>query len=167
MKKSSKKTSKKPLKKPLKKTPKKASKKPLRKPLKKPSTKLLKKPAKKLTTKISKKPSKKPSRKPSPKKPLKPLKKPLWIPSEVQIKNANMTRFIEFVNGRFGKKFGTYDDLYQWSVDFIPDFWVAMWEFAEVKASRKWDQVAEDLKKFPGTKWFPGAKLNFAENLLR
>src|SRR4030043_828066 len=42
-----------------------------------------------------------------------------------------------------------------------------MWEFAEVKASRKWDQVAEDLKKFPGTKWFPGAKLNFAENLLR
>jgi len=167
MKKSSKKTSKKPLKKPLKKTPKKASKKPLRKPLKKPSTKLLKKPAKKLTTKISKKPSKKPPRKPSPKKPLKPLKKPLWIPSEVQIKNANMTRFIEFVNGRFGKKFRTYDDLYQWSVDSIPDFWVAMWEFAEVKASRKWDQVAEDLKKFPGTKWFPGVKLNFAENLLR
>lgn len=167
MKKSLKKTSKKPLRKPLRKTAKKASKKPSKKPLKKPSRKLLKKPVKKLTMKISKKPLKRPFKKPSLKKPLKPSKKPLWIPSGVQIKNANMTRFIEFVNGKFGKKLRTYDDLYQWSVDSIPDFWVAMWDFAEVKASRKWDQVVEDLKKFPGTKWFPGAKLNFAENLLR
>jgi len=40
-----------------------------------------------------------------------------------QIKNANMTRFIEFVNRKYGKKFKTYDELYQWSVDSIPDFW--------------------------------------------
>ena len=78
-----------------------------------------------------------------------------------------MTRFIEFVNKKYGKQFKTYDDLFQWSVDFIPDFWAAMWDFAEVKASKRWDQVVEDLKKFPGTKWFPGARLNFAENLLR
>jgi acetoacetyl-CoA synthetase len=78
-----------------------------------------------------------------------------------------MTRFIEFVNRKYGKKFRTYDELFEWSVDSIPDFWVAMWEFAGVKASKKWDQVVEDLKKFPGTKWFPGARLNFAENLLR
>ena len=78
-----------------------------------------------------------------------------------------MTRFIEFVNGKYGKKFKTYDDLYQWSVDSIPDFWAAMWDFAEIKASKKYDQVVDDLKKFPGAKWFVGAKLNFAENLLR
>ncbi|HVP76770.1 MAG TPA: acetoacetate--CoA ligase [Thermodesulfobacteriota bacterium] len=100
-------------------------------------------------------------------KPLKPSKKPLWIPSEGNIKNANMTRFIEFVNGKFSKKLRSYEDLYQWSVDSIPDFWTAVWDFAGVKASRKWDQVVEDLKKFPGTKWFVGARLNFAENLLR
>jgi len=171
MRKSSKKSLKKPSKKssrkPLRKTIQKTSKKPSKKPLKKPSRKLLKKPVKKLTMKISKKPSKKPSKEPSPKKSLRPSKKPLWTPSEGNIKNANMTRFIEFVNGRFGKKFRNYDDLYQWSVDSIPDFWAAVWDFAGVKASRKWDQVVEDLKKFPGTKWFPGARLNFAENLLR
>ena len=91
----------------------------------------------------------------------------MWVPSQDKIKNANMTRFIEFVNKKYGKKFRTYDELYQWSVGSIPDFWVAMWDFAGVKASKRWDQVVEDLKKFPGTKWFPGAKLNFAENLLR
>ncbi|HUL22350.1 MAG TPA: acetyl-coenzyme A synthetase N-terminal domain-containing protein, partial [Thermodesulfobacteriota bacterium] len=78
-----------------------------------------------------------------------------------------MTRFIDFVNGKFSKKLRNYEDLYQWSVDSIPDFWAAVWDFAGVKASRKWDQVVEDLKKFPGTKWFVGARLNFAENLLR
>ena len=178
MKKPLKKISKKPSKRPLRKTAKKALKKPSKKPLKKPSRKLLKKPVKKLTMKISKKTSKKPPKKPLKKpakkrsirpsvKPLKPLKKPLWMPSEDNIKNANMTRFIEFVNGKFSKKLRNYEDLYQWSVDSIPDFWAAVWDFAGVKASRKWDQVVEDLKKFPGTKWFVGARLNFAENLLR
>ncbi len=167
MKKSSKKTSKKPLKKSLKRTSKKALKKTIKNPLKKPSRKLLKKPVKKLTKKISTKAVKRPSPKAALQKPLKPLKKPLWIPSERNTKSANMTRFIEFVNGEFGKKFRTYDDLHQWSVDSIPDFWVAVWDFVGVKASRKWDRVVEDLNKFPGTKWFPGARLNFAENLLR
>jgi acetoacetyl-CoA synthetase len=166
MKKSLKKTSKKPLRKPLKKTTKKALKKPAKKSLKKPSRKLLKNPVKKLTMKVSKKPSKRPIKKPSI-KPLKQSKKPLWVPSENQIKNANITRFIEFVNRRYSKNFRTYNDLYQWSVDRIPDFWAAMWDFAEIKASRKYDQVVDDLKKFPGAKWFVGARLNFAENLLR
>jgi len=95
------------------------------------------------------------------------MKKPLWNPSEDRIKNANMTRFIEFVNRRYGKEFKSYRDLYQWSVECIPDFWAAMWDFAEIKTSRGYDQVVDDLKKFPGAKWFVGAKLNFAENLLR
>ncbi len=42
-----------------------------------------------------------------------------------------------------------------------------MWDFAEIKSSKPYDKVVEDLTKFPGTKWFPGARLNFAENLLR
>ncbi len=78
-----------------------------------------------------------------------------------------MTRFIDFVNRRYRENLTTYNDLYQWSVDRIPDFWAAMWDFADIKASRKYDQVVDDLKKFPGANWFMGAKLNFAENLLR
>ena len=42
-----------------------------------------------------------------------------------------------------------------------------MWNFAEIRASKHYDQVVDDLGKFPGARWFPGAQLNFAENLLR
>lgn len=95
------------------------------------------------------------------------MKEPLWKPSAERIKNANMTRFIDFVNTRFDKKLTGYFDLYEWSVTDIPAFWEAVWDFAGIKASRRFDTVVEDLKVFPGTRWFPGAKLNFAENLLR
>ncbi|MEE8419922.1 MAG: acetoacetate--CoA ligase, partial [Dehalococcoidales bacterium] len=49
----------------------------------------------------------------------------------------------------------------------IPDFWAAMWDFAEIRASRPYDRVVDDLAEFPGAKWFEGARLNFAQNLLR
>ncbi len=95
------------------------------------------------------------------------MKTPLWRPSQERIKNANITRFLDYVNGKHGKNFHSYAELYGWSVEDIPGFWARMWEFADIKASRRYDRVVEDLGKFPGTKWFPGAELNFAENLLR
>jgi acetoacetyl-CoA synthetase len=95
------------------------------------------------------------------------MKNPIWTPSEERIRNANITRFIGFVNERFGKNLKTYDNLYGWSVEKIPDFWAAMWDFAEIKASKRYDKVVDDLSRFPGAEWFPGARLNFAENLLR
>jgi acetoacetyl-CoA synthetase len=96
-----------------------------------------------------------------------PMKKPLWTPSEDRIRKANMTRFTDFVNKKHGRSIKSYADLYQWSIDEIPDFWAAMWEFAGIKASKKYERVVDDLQRFPGAKWFIGAKLNFAENLLR
>ncbi len=94
-------------------------------------------------------------------------KKLLWQPSEERKKQANMTRFIHFINEQYGLKIDSYDELYDWSIEKIPDFWAAMWEFVPVKASYQYDEVVDDLNKFPGTKWFSGARLNFAENLLR
>jgi acetoacetyl-CoA synthetase len=78
-----------------------------------------------------------------------------------------MHRFIGFVNMRHQLALADYDQLYHWSVENIPDFWAAMWDFAEIKCTKPFDRVADDLTKMPGTKWFPGARLNFAENLLR
>jgi len=95
------------------------------------------------------------------------MKQPLWMPSDQRIKNANMTRFIEFVNTRHDKKFDNYFDLYDWSVSSIPDFWASVWDFLEIKASKRYGKVVDDLNKFPGAEWFVGAELNFAENLLR
>jgi acetoacetyl-CoA synthetase len=91
----------------------------------------------------------------------------LWQPSEERIKNTNMSRFISFVNQRFSKDFNDYPGLYDWSVNNIADFWGTAWDFLGIKASRKYDKVIEDDKKMPGANWFPGARLNFAENLLR
>lgn len=93
--------------------------------------------------------------------------KMLWKPSEEKIRNSNMNRFMNFINQRFGYKFSGYHSLYRWSIENIPEFWASMWEFAEIKASKPYDQVVDDLTKMPGAKWFSGAQLNFAENLLR
>jgi acetoacetyl-CoA synthetase len=95
------------------------------------------------------------------------VRKPLWIPSKERVKQANVTRFIGLVNERYGLEISSYDELYKWSIDCIPDFWAMMWDFAEIKASRRYDCVVDDLSRFPGAKWFVGSRLNFAENLLR
>ena len=95
------------------------------------------------------------------------MKTPLWIPSEDKIKNANLTRFLEYVNKKDGRHLRTYPELYEWSIEAMPEFWARLWEFADIKASRGYDQVVDDVRKMPGAKWFSGARLNFAENLLR
>jgi len=95
------------------------------------------------------------------------MSKLLWKPSEETVKQSNMTRFINFVNEKHNLKLSSYDELYPWSIENIPDLWAAVWEFVDIKASRGYDQVIDDLSKFPGAKWFEGARLNFAENLLR
>ncbi len=95
------------------------------------------------------------------------MSKLLWEPSEQQKRNANMTRFIDLVNKRYGRNFHTYSELYDWSISNIPDFWASMWDFAEINASKGYETVVHGLSKFPGAKWFIGARLNFAENLLR
>ncbi len=89
----------------------------------------------------------------------------IWEPRFKE--NTNMYRFIQYVNEKRKKNFKNYWDLYSWSVNEIENFWEDVWDFVGIIYSRKFVNVVEDLKKFPGTKWFVGAKLNFAENLLR
>src|SRR5262249_19274173 len=95
------------------------------------------------------------------------LKQALWQPSAERVSNANMTRFIEFVNQKHRKRFNSYEELYDWSIENIPQFWAALWDFCEMKASKTFETVIDDLHKMPGARWFTGAELNFAENLLR
>ena len=94
------------------------------------------------------------------------MKQPLWIPSEERRRGANLTRFLGLVNGRHGLALATYPQLWEWSVTHIPEFWAALWDFAGIRSSAPYGQVVDDLDKFPGARWFPGARLNFAENLL-
>jgi acetoacetyl-CoA synthetase len=95
------------------------------------------------------------------------MKTPLWTPSKERIEQANMTRFMECVNEKYGKELTLYKELYQWSIDNIPEFWATMWDFGEIRASQNYTAVVDDVNKMPGARWFIGAKLNFAQNLLR
>ncbi|MHB9149211.1 MAG: acetoacetate--CoA ligase [Thermoleophilia bacterium] len=91
----------------------------------------------------------------------------LWTPSPTSLAAANMTRFRAYVNARHTLALDSYDSLYRWSVTDIPAFWAAAWDFLEIQSSVPFDAPVEDLSVFPGTHWFPGARLNFARNLLR
>jgi len=92
---------------------------------------------------------------------------PLWQPSESRIRSAQVTKFREFVNERYDPALADFAALYRWSVDRDRDFWSAVWDFCEVVASERGDTVLLDGDRFPGARWFPQARLNFAENLLR
>ena len=91
----------------------------------------------------------------------------LWQPTAEAITSSNMHRFMQFVNEKYGKSFTDYDALWDWSVSALADFWAAMWAFLDIKASTPYTNVIDDPTKMPGAKWFEGAGLNFAENLLR
>ncbi|RJP79675.1 MAG: acetoacetate--CoA ligase [Desulfobacteraceae bacterium] len=91
----------------------------------------------------------------------------LWKPSEERIQQTNMFHFMNTVNQKYGKTFTEYTALYEWSVSNIVEFWETFWEYSDILVSRSYSRVLDNPQKMPGAKWFEGAKLNFAENLLR
>lgn len=95
------------------------------------------------------------------------MQEPLWKPSKRRVRASNMFRFMDAVNQANGSEFSSYDELYDWSVENIEDFWGMMWRWAEIRASRGYDRVLDAPEKMPGAEWFSGSRLNFAENLLR
>jgi len=93
--------------------------------------------------------------------------RPLWTPSEDRIREANLTKFLAFVNREYRLNIKSYPELHRWSVDKVSDFWSAIWDYTGIVCSRRFETVVDDLAEFPGAKWFPGARLNFAENFLK
>jgi hypothetical protein len=91
----------------------------------------------------------------------------LWEASEELKRNANITAFMRAVNGRHALNLTTYPELYKWSIDHIPEFWALAWDHARIISSKRYDEIVDDPYRMPGTKWFEGARMNFAENLLR
>ncbi len=66
---------------------------------------------------------------------------------------------------RHGRSFADYEELWQWSVDELEDFWADIWEFCGVRASKPYERVL-GARTMPGAEWFLGAELNYAENML-
>ena len=94
-------------------------------------------------------------------------REPLWVPSGERVRQANLTGFLAIVNEKYRLNLLSYSELYRWSIESVSEFWSAIWDYAGIVSSGRFMKVVDDLGKFPGAKWFPGAQLNFAENLLR
>jgi acetoacetyl-CoA synthetase len=90
---------------------------------------------------------------------------PLWEPSADARERATLTRFMGWVGERHGRSFEDYGALWRWSVTELEEFWAAVWEFCEVKASAPYERVLAS-REMPGAQWFPGTLLNYAENVL-
>jgi len=95
------------------------------------------------------------------------MSKMLWKPSEESVRQSNMYRFMQVVNARHHQNINDFAGLHRWSVEHLADFWAAMWDFAGIVHSTLYREVVDDASKMPGSHWFSGAYLNFAENLLR
>ncbi|ASV08289.1 acetoacetate--CoA ligase [Leptospira interrogans] len=91
----------------------------------------------------------------------------LWTPPSDRIESSNLVRYIKFLKEKKNLSLSTFEELRVWSVNEIGSFWESIWEFSEVVHSQKYDLVYQSGSNFTDSKFFPGAKLNFAENLLR
>ncbi|MFZ1684682.1 MAG: acetoacetate--CoA ligase [Candidatus Zixiibacteriota bacterium] len=94
------------------------------------------------------------------------MNEPLWRPSPDRIAKSNLTAFMKRAGDRAGRTFQSYDELYDWSTDHIDQFWETVWHESGVIHSSSYQSVLSN-DRMPGAKWFDGARLNFAENLLR
>ena len=93
---------------------------------------------------------------------------PIWEPSQERIDRANLSRFMRYVREQTGNEdIRRYAPLYDFSLRQPARFWSLLWDFCGIRASGEFEPVLMDAEKMPGARWFPGVRLNFAQNLLR
>jgi len=90
----------------------------------------------------------------------------LWQPSESAIKTSQMSEFRRYVNTSSEQNLLDYQQLYQYSITNIADFWANLWDYCDVQASNKGSIALKDAQSMLKAEFFPEAQLNFAENLL-
>ena len=92
---------------------------------------------------------------------------PLWQPSQAQIDGAEITRFRKKVEADWNVSLGNSRELWKFSVTELEKFWTSVWDDAGIIAETRGERVLVDADRMPGAKWFPDARLSFAENMLR
>ena len=94
------------------------------------------------------------------------MAEPIWQPSDDRIRQTNMAHFMEAVEEDWNVTIGDFQDLYRFSIAEKERFWTSLKDFTGIVAETWGNEVLVDGDKMPGAKWFPDARLNFAENLL-
>ena len=90
----------------------------------------------------------------------------LWRPSAERVEGAQITRYLRWLRERRGLEFGSYSALWGWSVGRPEEFWGSLWDFFDILASEPYEAVLVGTS-MPGVRWFPGARLNFVEQVFR
>ncbi len=90
----------------------------------------------------------------------------LWEPSEETKQKSTLMRYIQWLESAKGLKFHTQEELWEWSVNKLEDFWASIWNFFQIKASKPYSSILDE-RKMPGAHWFLGAELNYAEHVFR
>ena len=93
--------------------------------------------------------------------------KNLWQPNSKKAAASQMQEFLEIISKKHQLKSKDYSSLHQWSVENPDQFWGEFWDYSNIKFSKGFTSVVDDFEKMPGAKWFEGARLNYAENLLQ
>ena len=94
------------------------------------------------------------------------MSRQLWKPSAERVAATHLQRFMNELSVHTGRTFNEFDSLHRYSIDHLEDFWSFMWDFGAVLGERG-ERVLADAELMPGARFFPDARLNFAENLLR
>lgn len=94
------------------------------------------------------------------------MTEPLWTPDEARCRATRLNDFMQTLSQRHQLDLNSYEQLHQWSVEQSETFWSDFWDYAGIIGD-KGDRVLEHPDRMPGARWFPRARLNFAENLLR
>lgn len=92
---------------------------------------------------------------------------PLWQPPAKNLTHSQMAQFLQFVNQHYSARLNDYFDLHAWSINHLSEFWQAVWTFMDVIAAQPARQIYKPGLRMQESHWFSGARLNFAENLLR
>lgn len=90
----------------------------------------------------------------------------LWRPSEQRLGRATITSYLRWLAEHRSVELADHDALWDWSVDDLEGFWSSIWEYFDIWSSQPWTSVLES-RDMPGARWFPGARLNWAEHALR
>ncbi len=91
---------------------------------------------------------------------------PLWEASEEVKQQANITRYMQWLEREKGLHFDSRQALWLWSVTHLEDFWASIWDYFHIKAAQPYTLVLSE-RKMPGVLWFQGATLNYAEHVFR
>ena len=91
---------------------------------------------------------------------------PVWeAPAEAK-RNSTLAGYLRWLEESRGLRLSSYHDLWDWSVSFLEDFWVSIWDYFGVSARKPYTRVLS-THEMPGAKWFEGAELNYAEHVFR